>query len=156
MRIFEKATSAGLWPFLSERVGYARHQPAQREVIEVRTLPTTMIQALAPFAPLFSKRVWGHVQVLLAGTILAPGKRTVTSALRTAGLEYQAFFSVLLTGAFVSKTTKSGDPCYFIDILSFRVASKNAGLYEMFGALELVTIPSLSMPPRRTTTTHVT
>jgi DDE superfamily endonuclease len=53
----------------------------------VRTLPTTMIQALAPFAPLFSKRVWAHVQVLLAGTILAPGKRTVTSALRAVGLE---------------------------------------------------------------------
>ena len=52
----------------------------------MRTLPTTMIQALAPFAPLFSRRVWAHVQVLLAGTILAPGKRTVTSALRAVGL----------------------------------------------------------------------
>src|SRR5215213_8210397 len=39
------------------------------------------------------------------------------------GTLYQAFFSVLLTGAFVSKTTKSEDRCYFIDILSFRVAS---------------------------------
>jgi hypothetical protein len=53
----------------------------------VRTLPTTMMQALAPFAPLFSKRLWAHVQVLLAGTILAPDKRrTVTSALRAVGL----------------------------------------------------------------------
>src|SRR5918995_2366488 len=51
-----------------------------------------MIQALAPFAPLFSKRVWGHVQVLLAGTILAPGKRTVTSALRAVGLEEERQF----------------------------------------------------------------
>jgi hypothetical protein len=58
----------------------------------VRTLPTTMIQALAPFAPLFSKRVWAHVQVLLAGTILAPGKRTVTSALRAVGLEEERQF----------------------------------------------------------------
>ena len=58
----------------------------------MRTLPTTMIQALAPFAPLFSKRVWGHVQVLLAGTILAPGKRTVTSALRAVGLEEERQF----------------------------------------------------------------
>jgi DDE superfamily endonuclease len=61
-------------------------------VIEVRTLPTTMIQALAPFAPLFSKRLWGYVQVLVAGTILAPGKRTVTSALRAVGLEEQRQF----------------------------------------------------------------
>jgi hypothetical protein len=58
----------------------------------VRTLPTTMIQALAPFAPLFSKRVWGHVQVLLAGTILAPGRRTVTSALQAVGLEEERQF----------------------------------------------------------------
>jgi hypothetical protein len=49
----------------------------------MRTLPTTMIQVLAPFAPLFSKSVWQHVQVLLAGAILAPGQsRTVASALR--------------------------------------------------------------------------
>jgi hypothetical protein len=47
----------------------------------MRTLPTTMIQALAPFAPLFSKRVWHHAQTLLAGAILAPGRRTVASAL---------------------------------------------------------------------------
>src|SRR5829696_10424700 len=48
----------------------------------MRTLPTTMIRLLAPFAPLFSERLFQHVQVLLAGTILAPGKRTVASALR--------------------------------------------------------------------------
>jgi hypothetical protein len=58
----------------------------------VRTLPTTMIQALAPFAPLFSKRVWPHVQVLLAGTILAPGKRTVASALRAVCLQEERCF----------------------------------------------------------------
>jgi hypothetical protein len=33
----------------------------------MRTLPHTMIRVLAPFAPLFSGRVWGHVQVLVAG-----------------------------------------------------------------------------------------
>jgi hypothetical protein len=75
-----------------KRVGYARHQSPLNEVIEVHTLPTTMIQALAPFAPLFSKRVWPHVQVLLAGTILAPGKRTVASALRAVGLQEERCF----------------------------------------------------------------
>lgn len=58
----------------------------------MRTLPTKMIQILAPFAPLFSKSVWGHVQVLLAGTILTPGKRTVASALRAVGLEDERRF----------------------------------------------------------------
>jgi leucyl-tRNA synthetase len=33
----------------------------------VRTLPEEMIRALAPFAPLFSKRLWRHVQVLVTG-----------------------------------------------------------------------------------------
>jgi hypothetical protein len=52
----------------------------------MRTLPTGMIRVLDPFAPLFSERVFQHVQVLLAGAILAPGKRTVSSALRAMGL----------------------------------------------------------------------
>jgi len=47
---------------------------------------------LAPFAPLFSERVWQHVQLLLAGAILAPGKRTVASALRAVGLEEERRF----------------------------------------------------------------
>jgi hypothetical protein len=58
----------------------------------MRTLPTTMIRVLAPFAPLFSERVFRHLQVLLAGTILAPGKRTVSSALRAMGLGQQKCF----------------------------------------------------------------
>src|SRR5215204_3224808 len=58
----------------------------------MRTLPATMIQILSPFAPLFSKRVWQHAQVLLAGAILAPGRRTVSSALRAVGLDQQERF----------------------------------------------------------------
>jgi hypothetical protein len=50
------------------------------------TLPAAMIAALAPFAPLFSRRVWGHAQVLLAGALLAPAHRTVAAALRAMGL----------------------------------------------------------------------
>ena len=49
-------------------------------------LPAAMLAALAPFAPLFSRRVWGHAQVLLAGAILAPAHRTVAAALRAMGL----------------------------------------------------------------------
>ena len=58
----------------------------------MRTLPKDMIRVLTPFAPLFSERVWQHVQLLLAGAILAPGKRTVTSALRVVGLEKERRF----------------------------------------------------------------
>ena len=58
----------------------------------MRTLPTTMIRVLAPFAPLFSRRVFQHVQLLLTGLILAPGKRTVASALRAVGLDKEKRF----------------------------------------------------------------
>jgi DDE superfamily endonuclease len=59
----------------------------------MRTLPTVMVQVLAPFVPLFSKRVWHHAQLLLAGTILAPGKRTVTAASHVMGLGQSKQFS---------------------------------------------------------------
>src|ERR687898_737650 len=45
-------------------------------------LPEARILVLAPFAPLFSHRVWLHAQVLLLGAMLAPGARTVTAAVR--------------------------------------------------------------------------
>ena len=73
-------------------VGYARHQSPLKEVIEMRTLPTMMIRLLEPFAPLFSKRVFQHVHVLVAGTILAPGRKTVSSALRAMGLDQHKRF----------------------------------------------------------------
>jgi hypothetical protein len=58
----------------------------------MRTLPPEMVQALAPFAPLFSKRVFQHAQLLLIGAILAPGRRTVSSALRAVGLDQHERF----------------------------------------------------------------
>lgn len=48
-------------------------------------LPRTLAMVLGAFAPMFSKRVFEHVKVLLVGAILAPGKRTVTSVLRVMG-----------------------------------------------------------------------
>jgi hypothetical protein len=58
----------------------------------VRTLPPKMVQVLAPFAPLFSERVFRHARVLLIGAILAPGARTVSSALRAMGLDQEKRF----------------------------------------------------------------
>jgi hypothetical protein len=58
----------------------------------MRTLPATMIRLLAPFVPLFSKRVWQNAQVLLMGAILTPGRRTVSSALRAMGLDQHKRF----------------------------------------------------------------
>ena len=38
-------------------------------------LPPSIAALLAPFAPLFSRRVWEHAQVLLAGALHAPDQR---------------------------------------------------------------------------------
>jgi hypothetical protein len=93
----------------------------------MRTLPATMIRFLEPFAPLFSKRVFQHVQVLLAGAILAPGGRTVSSALRAMGLDQHKRFhryhrvlsraswssrqvSRILLGLLVEAFVREGDP----------------------------------------------
>jgi hypothetical protein len=56
----------------------------------MRTLPTRMIRVLAPFVTSFSERVFRHAQVLLARAILAPGARTVSSALRAMGLDHRS------------------------------------------------------------------
>jgi DDE superfamily endonuclease len=56
-------------------------------------LPEAIIRVLAPFAPLFSQRVWLHAQVLLVGAIRTPGIRTVTAALRVMGLAGEHHFT---------------------------------------------------------------
>jgi hypothetical protein len=77
------------------------------EAMMQQTLPTRILHLLNPFVPLFSKRVWLQVQVLLAGTILAPGKRTVTAALRVMGLgntqQFQRYHRVLNRAAWSSR-----------------------------------------------------
>jgi len=57
------------------------------------SLPPEMIVVLAPFAQLFSDRVWVHAQVLVLGALLAPGKRTVSSGLRVMGLAWEEHFT---------------------------------------------------------------
>jgi hypothetical protein len=56
------------------------------------TLPAEYITILTTFAPVFSRRVWLQVQVLLLGAILAPGQRTVTAVLRIMGLSTEKHF----------------------------------------------------------------
>ncbi len=56
------------------------------------SLPQGIITILVSFAPLFSRPVWEHAQVLLVGAILCRGPRTVASALRTLGLSDERRF----------------------------------------------------------------
>jgi hypothetical protein len=55
-------------------------------------LPASSVALVAPFAPLFSRPVWRHAQVLLVGAILTPGRRMVSSALRAVGLSHLSSF----------------------------------------------------------------
>jgi hypothetical protein len=58
----------------------------------MRNLPAAIIRVLRQFELLFSERVWEWATILLAGTILASGKRTVTAALRVMGLSNERQF----------------------------------------------------------------
>ena len=57
------------------------------------SLPAEIIVVLAPFAQLFSERVWVHAQVLVLGALLAPGIRTVSRCLRVMGLTWETHFT---------------------------------------------------------------
>lgn len=63
------------------------------------TLPIKIMTVLQHFAPVVSERIWDWAQVLVAGAILAPHKRTVTSVLRVMGLsgerQFQNYHRVL-------------------------------------------------------------
>jgi len=75
-------------------------------------LPCWIAAVLAAFAPLFSRRVWSHAQLLVAGALLAPGKRTVTSALRVMGLggerHFQNYHRVLARARWSSLQASGG------------------------------------------------
>ena len=56
-------------------------------------LPSRFAAVILCFAPLFRERSWRHAEVLLVGAILSPGRRTVTSILRIAGLGRERRFA---------------------------------------------------------------
>src|SRR3954464_1487685 len=63
-----------------------------------RRMPAPVSEVLAawmrPFRGYFTNAVWRHALVLVAGALLAPGRRTVTAALRVMGLEQAPGFAV--------------------------------------------------------------
>ena len=58
----------------------------------MRTLPGAVRMVRAPFAPLFSTRRFAHASLLVIGTLLAPGRRTVAAAIRVLGRETSGQF----------------------------------------------------------------
>src|SRR5215204_4664119 len=58
------------------------------------SVPAVLAAWMQPFAASFTTAGWRHVLVLVAGVVLAPGRRTVTAALRVMGLDQGAGFAV--------------------------------------------------------------
>jgi hypothetical protein len=58
------------------------------------SLSEPMMSILCEFESAFSQPTWSKVQVLILGTLLARGRRTVTAALRQMGLHEAANFSL--------------------------------------------------------------
>ena len=55
-------------------------------------LPDCFLSRLAGFSDLFTRPTWSRVLLLLAGAVLAPGKRTVTATLRILGRDQENDF----------------------------------------------------------------
>lgn len=55
-------------------------------------IPKEFCDQISAFAPLFTKKVFKHVKVLLMGSLLVVGRRTVCSVLRVMGLEQEKQF----------------------------------------------------------------
>lgn len=58
------------------------------------TIPPILVEWLQPFRGLFMSAVWRHALVLVAGALLAPGRRTVAAALRVMGEEHSRSFAL--------------------------------------------------------------
>ncbi|WP_165422922.1 IS701 family transposase [Ktedonosporobacter rubrisoli] len=57
-------------------------------------LPDPIIEVLAVFRPLFTAPTWRKLMILLTGTLLAHGRRTVAAALRATGLSQASNWSL--------------------------------------------------------------
>jgi hypothetical protein len=87
-------------------------------------LPPRFLDRLAGLADLFTRPTWSHVPLLLAGVILAPGRRTVTAALRILGRE------------------RDPDFCTFHRILNRAAWSSRAAAHQLLLLLVNVFVPA--------------
>jgi DDE superfamily endonuclease len=61
-----------------------------RDGSSIRLVPARLAEWMQPFSEGFTAPTWRRVLVLIVGTILTPGRRTVAAALRVVGLEQTA------------------------------------------------------------------
>jgi hypothetical protein len=70
----------------------APHRPRAATAADPHLIPPALAAWLSVFRCCFTAPVWNRVLVLVAGAVLAPGKRTVTRALRVMGLAEEPQF----------------------------------------------------------------
>ena len=70
-----------------------KHASANTAVPHLPLIPPVLIGWLAVFQPYFTAPTWQHVLVLVAGAVLAPGKRTVSQVLWVMGLAEDVGFA---------------------------------------------------------------
>jgi hypothetical protein len=63
-----------------------KHRSASPSPAAAGLVPPALVPLMTGFRGFFTAPVWDHVLVLVAGALLAPGKRTVSAALRIMGL----------------------------------------------------------------------
>jgi len=68
-------------------------EPAMARQADPETHPDLLAAWMAPFAGCFTRPTWANMLVLVAGALLSPGRRTVASALSSAGLRGAATFT---------------------------------------------------------------
>ena len=85
------------------------------------SVPKVLAEWMRPFASSFTPAIWRHGLVLIAGSLLAPGRRTVTAALRVMGLDQGAGFAVyhrvLSTGRWSSRAVACRLLLLLVDVL---------------------------------------
>ncbi len=84
-------------------------------------VPPILAAWLAVFRPCFTAPVWNRVLVLVAGAVLAPGKRTVTQVLRVMGLaddhHFRRYHEVLSRARWDARAVSRRLLLYIIDRL---------------------------------------
>src|SRR5215218_11477226 len=81
------------FPRSSPRSG-ARGPGRRRCAMMPSAVPEVLDEWMRPFRCHFTAAAWRHVLVLVCGSLLAPGRRTVAATLRVMGLGQGAGFAV--------------------------------------------------------------
>ena len=77
---------------LDSAAGMVSHRPRAATAPDPPLIPPALAASLSVFRSCFTAPVWNHIQVLVAGAVLASGMRTVTRALRVMGLGQEPRF----------------------------------------------------------------